>query len=139
MIVARQDVQRRRWWVIARLGVFAVWLALVVFMSSRHVFWRDEGRALSIALQGDGWGEMLVRLRGEGHPAVWYVLLRAVHGMIAGAAVLPVVAISAISVAALMLLFLSPFPLWLVGLILATGPFLFEYSVMARNYGISAR
>jgi len=42
-------------------------------------------------------------------------------------------------VAALMLLFLSPFPLWLVGLILATGPFLFEYSVMARNYGISAR
>ncbi len=132
---ARREVWRG---VGVRLALFGVWLALVVFMSSRHVFWRDEGRALSIALQGDGLGEMLVRLRGEGHPAVWYVLLRVAHTVIAGAAVLPVVAISAMSVAVLMLLFLSPFPLWLMALVLATGPFLFEYSVMARNYGISA-
>lgn len=123
---------------IARLLVFAIWLGLVLFMTARHAYWRDEVRALSIALQGDTVVDMLRLLRGEGHPAVWYLLLRLSHDVVGSPVVLPLAAVTAASAGTLLLLFASPFPLWLVALILSSGHFLFEYSVMARNYGLSA-
>ena len=123
---------------IARLLVFAIWLGLVLFMTAQHAFWRDEVRALSIALHGPGLVDMLGALHGEGHPAVWYLLLRGAYDVVGSPVVLPLVSMTIASTGALLLLFASPLPLWLVALILGSGHFLFEYSVMARNYGLSA-
>jgi hypothetical protein len=118
--------------------VFGIWLGLVLFMTARHAFWRDEVRALSIALQGKDLAEMLGALHGEGHPAIWYLLLRGAHDLVGSPIVLPLMSVTAAAGAALLLLFASPFPLWLVAPFLCSGHFLFEYSVVARNYGISA-
>jgi len=120
-----------------KLGLFVAWLSLVIFLTWHHAYWRDEIRAFSIALQDDSLAGMLGSLRGEGHPAVWYLLLRLAHGVAASPAVLPVVSIGVASVAVLLLVLRSPFRWWMIALLLLGRWTLFEYSVMARNYGIS--
>lgn len=119
------------------LALVAVWLALVLVMIAQHVFFRDEIRALSLALEGDGFGGMLAAVRGEGHPALWYVMLRAAHAIVPSQAVLPVVSLLVGLGAALLLALRSPLG-WLVIAAFLFGRIgLYEYVVMARNYGIS--
>ena len=120
------------------IGIMLSWIAIVCLQIVHHAMWRDEVRALSIALAGDNLLTMLRGLHGEGHPALWYLLLRWTHDVFGHVAVLPGIAfvISATSVA--LLIFRSPFPRAIIILIVGSHCFLFEFSVMARNYGISA-
>jgi hypothetical protein len=120
-----------------RIALFLGWAALVLFLASRHVFWRDEVRAFSIALNGSGFREMLEGLHGEGHPALWYLILRAGHEIVPVREVLPVAAGLIAAAAMALLVFRSPFRAGIVALLLFGAAGLFEYSVMARNYGIS--
>ena len=77
-------------------------------------------------------------LHGEGHPAVWYLLLRIAYLVAGTPLVLPAVSIGVASAAILLLVLRSPFSWWMIALIVLSGFALFEYAVMARNYGISA-
>lgn len=126
---------RRSWLDILLL---AGWAALVGFQISRHVMWRDEVRALTIALNGDDLIAMLKGLHGEGHPALWYLLLRGAHAVVDRVEVLSGVAFVVGLVTVALLIFRSPFPRPLVLLMITGHALLFEYVVMARNYGISA-
>jgi len=99
--------------------------------------WRDEVRALSLALNGNDLMAMLQGVHGEGHPALWYLLLRAAYAVVGRPEVLPALALVVAVAAALLLVLKSPFPWPMIGLILLGHFFLFEYSVMARNYGIA--
>ena len=120
-----------------RIIVFAVWLAAVLVLAWRHVFWRDEVRAYSIALQGDSVVGMLQALHGEGHPALWYLMLRGAHAVFHTPLVLPAVSLTTAAAAVLLLTLRSPFRLWALGLVLFGGIGLYEYVVVSRNYGIS--
>jgi hypothetical protein len=122
---------------VARLAAFCAWVAVVVLVAVHHAVWRDEVRALSFALQGDTVFSMLGALRGEGHPAVWYVLLRGAYAVLGRPEVLQVVAFLVAAAAFLLLVLRAPFSLLVVGLLLLGRAALYEYSVMARNYGIS--
>lgn len=123
---------------LARLILLALWAAAALFLAWHHVPWRDEVRALTIALSGDTTIDMLRNLHGEGHPALWYLLLRWGHALIQSPLILPIAAF-AISAAAMTVLALkSPFRLPVIALFMFGGLGLFEYSVSARNYGISA-
>lgn len=119
------------------LAMFLVWLGVVSFLAWRHLVWRDEVKALSIALQGNTVFDMLQELRWEGHPAVWYLLLRAGHVLFPHPGVLKLLSISVAAVAVLILVLRAPFTLAFLALILATRFSVVEYSVVARNYGIS--
>ncbi len=121
----------------ARAGVFAVWLVVVAVLVSQHVFWRDEVRAFSLALQGDGMIAMIRGVQGEGHPALWYILLRLAHMVVPVREVLPGVAAAIGIVGAGILTFRAPFRLAFVAMVLFGAFGLFEFVVMARNYGIS--
>jgi hypothetical protein len=127
------DADRRR----RLLSIVLIWAILVGLLLPHHVFWRDEVRALSLALQGDTVWAMLRGLHGEGHPAVWYLLLRGAHTILPTPAVLPVVAVSVALASALLLAWRSPFSGLVVAALLLGRIGLYEYSVMARNYGIS--
>lgn len=116
--------------------VFATWVLLVVFLAMNHVMWRDEVRALTIATQGDTVIDMLRRLHGEGHPALWYLLLRAGSDLI-GPAALPVLATGIGIAAGALLAFTSGIRWWALALVLFGLFFLYEYTIMARNYGLS--
>jgi hypothetical protein len=120
-----------------RFLLFGLWLAAAGALAWRHVMWRDEVRALSTATQGENWIAMLRGLHGEGHPALWYLLLRAAHGITGRPEVLPLLAFAIAIAAAWLIVWRSPFPRPLIGLILASHFFIYEFSVMARNYGIA--
>src|SRR5579863_1095241 len=123
---------------LPRLALFVAWILIVVWLASRHVLWRDEVRALSFALASDNWIGMLRHLHGEGHPALWYILLRAAYDPVGVPQVLPAMSLAMAALTAGLLVFRSPFPWLLVALILAGHAFVYEYSVMARNYGLGA-
>lgn len=122
---------------LPRAALLCAWAAVVLVMAARHVFWRDEVRAFSIALQGDNVLDMLRGLHGEGHPALWYLQLRGAHAVAPIREVLPAVSVAVAAAAMALLVFRSPFRPLVIALILFSGFALFEYSVVARNYGIS--
>src|SRR5262249_3097672 len=71
------------------------------------------------------------------HPALWYLLLRGAYFIVGSPTILPLVSITIAAAAALLLVLRSPFRWWMIALLLSSNFLLFEYSVMARNYGIS--
>ncbi|WP_245470872.1 hypothetical protein [Bradyrhizobium guangzhouense] len=118
--------------------ILVAWLVLVGYQVVHHAMWRDEVRALSIALHGNDFIAMLKGLHGEGHPAIWYLLLRGAYAFTCRVEVLAATAFLVGFATVTLLIFRSPFPRPLVGLLVTGHAFLFEYSVMARNYGIAA-
>lgn len=122
----------------ARLLLFACWCVLAGWLWWTHVVWRDEVRAFSLALSGSNFAEMLRAVHGEGHPALWYLILRGAHDLFPYREVLPVAG-AVFGVAAMaMIAFASPFRLWIVAMVLFSGYGAFEYVAIARNYGIAA-
>lgn len=127
----REPPSSRRLWLA--LGGYAV---LLIALAMRHEMWRDEVRAFSVATRAATWGQMLSDLHQEGHPALWYVVLRAGYAITHSNLVLPVAALIISIVTAYLILRYAPFPFWL-RLLAVFGAFMgFELSVMARNYGI---
>jgi hypothetical protein len=121
-----------------RVLLFICWLALVGWLWSTHVFWRDEVRAFSLALSGSTYVDMLRNVHGEGHPALWYLILRGGHDLFPYREVLPVAgALIGIAAMAIVALY-APFRTIIVAAILFSLYGAFEFVVMARNYGMSA-
>jgi hypothetical protein len=115
--------------------LLALWIAVSGFLAVRHVVWRDEMRALTLAL-GGGTVTMLRNIHGEGHPAIWYLLLRGAHAMVPVREVLPFVGWLGAAAAAALFAWKAPFrPLMLV-LTLFGAFFVFEFAAIARNYAI---
>lgn len=121
-----------------RLALLGVWAVAVLWLAWHHVPWRDEVRALTIALSGDTTLDMLRNLHGEGHPALWYLLLRWGHALMQSPVVLPALAFILSFAAMAVLVFKSPLKLWTIALFMFGGLGLFEYTVSARNYGMAA-
>ena len=114
-----------------------IWLAIVVFVSMHHEFWRDEGRALTIALEPDSVFGLPAALKNEGHPILWYLILRFLYPIFGTSTVLQIASVSIAFTAVTLLWFRSPFALW-QKILFTFGYFpIFDYSVMCRNYGIS--
>jgi hypothetical protein len=120
-----------------RILLYTAWFALTLLLVFRHAFWRDEVRALSIALAGDSVPQMLRVLHGEGHPALWYLLLRGAHALVPVREVLPAVAFIVAAAAMALLVFRSPFRAGIVALVLFSAFGIQEFAVVARNYGIA--
>ncbi len=119
------------------LSVLA-WLILFVVGISKHEFWRDEMRALSIAISAPTFAELPLYLKNEGHPILWYAALKLAYNCFNATWVLPLVSFIFSFGIALMVMFRSPFPL-LIKLLLIFGVYcLYEYGINARNYGIGA-
>ena len=123
-----------RWF---RLALFAAWALTTGWLAAGHVMWRDEVRAFTIALSGDSVWAMLRNLQGEGHPALWYLLLRGAHALFGVREVLPGLAFAIAAGAAALFAFRAPFRPLVLALTLFGAFFLDEYAVLARNYGIS--
>jgi len=118
--------------------LFLSWLLLVAWLFWKHVVWRDEVRAFSLALSGSSVGQMLRNVQGEGHPGLWYLILRALHDVFPTREVLPAAALVIWIAAIALFTWKSPFRTFLVALVLFSLFGAFDYAVIARNYGIAA-
>lgn len=120
-----------------RAALFAAWAAISLVLVTHHVMWRDEVRAFTFALQGGNVIEMLRGLHGEGHPALWYLLLRGAHAIVPVREVLPAVGWLVTAAAVALFAFKAPFKPVVLALTLFSSFALVEYASVARNYGIS--
>jgi hypothetical protein len=98
--------------------------------------WRDEMQAWLVARDSVDVGELLRRIKYEGHPALWYLLLfgvtRVTHHPEAMQALHLVIAACCVFCFARS----APFPTWVRSLF-CFGYFpLYEYGVIARNYSL---
>jgi len=117
--------------------VLALWLVVAGFLASGHVMWRDEVRAWTLALSGDTVAAMLRGVRGEGHPGLWYLMLRGADAVLPKAQAMPITAFAVGAAAAAIFALRAPFRWPILALVLFGRFALYEYTVMARNYGIS--
>ena len=130
--------RKRAWqaWILPT-GLVLAWLCIVLAVSAHHEFWRDEVRALSIAMDASSLSDLFRLMQDEGHPILWHLLLYGAYHATGSKLVLPVLSMILAGMAVFLLAFFSPFPTWLKALFIFSGLPLYEYSVMARNYGIS--
>jgi hypothetical protein len=117
--------------------ILLFWLAVVIFTESRHEFWRDEIRALTLVQEAGNPLDLIKLIRYEGHPLLWYLLLYIGKSLINTQLILPITSILIAFAAVSIFMFYSPFPLWFRTLFIFNAFPLYEYSVMARNYGIT--
>lgn len=114
-----------------------VWILIVSVSALHHEMWRDEVRALAMALDGDNFWDIFKTLRNEGHPILWYWILRVSYWLWPTPVVLQVVSILIAYAAVMLFLKKAPFHI-IVRLLFIYGVLpLAAYSVSARNYGIS--
>ncbi len=109
---------------------------MLVILAFTHDMWRDEVRAFSVATRPASWSDMLGSLNEEGHPVIWYAILRAGNAIFGNVLVLPVTALLIGVTAAFVILREAPFT-FATRLLAVFGAFLgYELSIVARNYGI---
>ncbi len=123
--------------VVVVLAILCLWLAVVIFTETKHEFWRDEVRALSIARAAGSPLDLVGLTQYDGHPLLWYLLLYIGKSIVDTPLVLPVISIIISFAAVAVFMFFSPFELWIKVLFIFCALPLYEYSVVARNYGIS--
>jgi hypothetical protein len=98
--------------------------------------WRDEVRAFSVAINARSWLQLFSDIHQDGHPIIWYAILRAGYAVFHSPLVLPIAALVIAWIAAFLILRYAPFPFW-IRMLIVFGAFLgHEFSVVARNYGI---
>ena len=117
--------------------IFALWFAIVVITVMHHEYWRDEIRALSLVLDSGSWVQLSTHIKNEGHPILWYALIKASLPFFGQAFTLPILSIGIATCAVFIFLFKSPYSLALKVLFTFSILPAYEYSVMSRNYGIS--
>lgn len=118
------------------IALFSIYALVTLFCLINHEPWRDEAQAWLIVRDLDLPG-IIAQMGYEGTPALWHLLIfpltrlglpyqsmLAMHWLIALAAMY-------------LLVFYAPFPRITKALIAFSYYFVFEYSVVARNYAIS--
>lgn len=118
------------------VALLLAWLFLELAMAMQHALFRDETRALSLAMQGDTIFHTAMGVR-DGHPPLWHLMLRAAYEVTGRYEVVSILSLTCAAAAVALLVFRSPFAWPLLLLILVSRFALFDYSVLARNYGIS--
>jgi hypothetical protein len=122
---------------IVTVAILGIWLTVVIFTATRHEFWRDEVRTLSLVRAATSPLDLYELIQYDGHPILWSLLLYIGKSIVDTPFVLPVVSIMIAFAAVAVFMFFSPFPFWIRCLLIFSALPFYEYSVMARNYGIS--
>lgn len=113
--------------------LFLFWNIIVIALIYHHSFWGDEVINLIFGIGAD----RQYGIHGNGHPAVWFLLLRGLYLIFHQVWVLPLASFLVAATAIWLFIFKSPFGLFFKLLFLLSNFALYEYVVMARNYGIS--
>ena len=115
--------------------LFLTYLALTTWLAVHHEPWRDEADSWLMARDATI-GQILAIGPDSGHPPLWYFLLKPLAASGLPYAAQPALHLVIIWGAAWLLVFRSPFPWQVSAAVLGTYLFSFEYSVVARNYGL---
>src|SRR5262249_37319816 len=118
------------------LSLTAVYAAIVSVVSIYHEPWRDEVVPMTLVRQAESLPDLWHTLRYEGHPILWYVALRYAYLALGSTAALKVVSVLVAVAAIGIFLVHAPLPLSIKCLFTFGALPLYEYSVVARDYGL---
>lgn len=113
--------------------LFLLWIIITLTLIYFHAFWMDEVINLIFGIGADP----QYGIHGNGHPALWFLLLRSLFAIFHKVWVLPLASFLIAATSVWLFLFKSPFSLQFKILFLCSNFALYEYVVIARNYGIS--
>ncbi|MEO8067939.1 MAG: hypothetical protein ABI599_09635 [Flavobacteriales bacterium] len=116
---------------------FVVYAALVVCMTAMHGMWLDEMQPWCVARDSSSLTELYRNTRFEGHPPLWYLLLFAITRFTSNPLAMQVVHVGLAICTSALVLWRAPFIWWWRVLIVFGYFFLYEYTVIARNYGLA--
>lgn len=118
---------------IINIAILMVYVAVQVFFALHHEAWRDESQAWIIA-RNSSFLEIFELLASEGHPCLWFLLLKGCQILGIPFHALSFISISIMAVAAAGLLWQSPFSLISKICILLSPIFFYYNSVISRVY-----
>jgi len=121
------------WWNAAALAGFigGVWI-----VGMHHEPWFDEAQAWLIARDNSLLGILTKGVRYEGTPALWHLVLFLVQRLGLPYEGLFLVSGALASAGAGLVLFRSPFPLWMRLGVIFSYFFAYQYAVVARSYAL---
>jgi hypothetical protein len=122
---------------IVSLLILVTWLAVVIFVSTHHEVRRDEVRALSAAIEPASIWQLPSSIKYEGHPILWYLILRIAFCIMHTPVALKAASICIAFASVIIFCRYAPFPVWQKILFICGLLPAYEYCVTARNYGIS--
>jgi len=118
-------------------------IASIVFLLGSYIVlqfhepWRDELQAFSLVRNTNSIRDLIHLVRYEGHPLGWYLLQKIIFLFTADFLTIRFVHWAFLSIGILIFIWKSPFPI-LYRIAIVFGYFFFyEYSAIARNYGIA--
>lgn len=116
--------------------VFVFYAVILSLSTIMHGMWLDELQPWCVARDSGSLLDLYRNTRHEFHPPVWYMLLYFLTRFTSDPFSMQVLHWLIALCTAAVVLWRAPFPLWWRAGILFGYFFLFEYSVMARNYGL---
>lgn len=139
MAVGERQSQRAAILTAARPYLLALaFTALVGGVTARHEMWRDEVQTWLLVRASPNPLAVLSTIKYEGHPALWHLLLWPFARLSADPVWMQVVHVLIAGVTALVWFRYAPFS-WPIKIATMLGYyFVYEWGVVARNYGLSA-
>lgn len=123
-------------WILLACAL-AAYAAVTAWLAAHHEPWRDEWERLTLAARSTSLLDVLAQSRHNLHPFLWHLVLYGLWQVFHHPLVMQAAALGAALGAAWIWLRYSPLG-WPVRLLFLAGYFpLYEYSVVAANYGIS--
>lgn len=124
----------------AFLAGLAPILFLQITLIATHDYFVDEWQALQIAVQSPDLAALLGNLRYEGHPPLWYLLLRGLSAIVGPAAALGTASLLCALTTLALIATRAPWPRWTRLSVLLAEPILFEYGTVSRgaSLGVTA-
>lgn len=124
----------------AFLAGLAAILVLQITLIATHDYFVDEWQALQIAVQSPDLAALLGNLRYEGHPPLWYLLLRGLSAAVGPAAALATASLLCALTTLTLIAARAPWPRWTRLSVLLAEPILFEYGTVSRgaSLGVTA-
>ena len=118
----------------AWISAITATLVLQIVLTTQHRPWLDEWQALQLAVQSPRLSDLMLALRYEGHPPLWYLILRGLASVLPDPTwALPIAALIIAIPLQLTILLRAPFSR-AERLMLALSEFvLFEYLTLSRS------
>ncbi len=127
-------MEKRQTSTSAALGITGVWLAVALFVMSKHEIWLDEAHHWLLARDSDSILKMFRNMRYEGHPPFWNILLFVIACFTDSPAAMQYVHLAFAAGTVFLIARYAPFPLWVKVLLPFTYFLGYEYAIIARNY-----
>ncbi|HEX6171103.1 MAG TPA: hypothetical protein VFZ33_15550 [Chitinophagaceae bacterium] len=118
-------------------GVFILYTIVAGFTIFHHELWGDEIHSWNIAKASLSFFDLLSNTRYEGHPPIWYVMLWSISKFTHDPVAMQFLNLILSYAIVFIILFYSPFPVIIKALIPFGYFFIFEYSILSRNYAVA--